>query len=299
MSLYNLSNIDADARRTYFALRRAFSESRHRDLVTHGDKQRIREMEWRDLGYWNAGARRRWGKIVCEEIARQLTWDDERNRPGRSVFLLTVADNSGATSVNAPPIDLSSIKRKLVRGLKGLNFIAMMEPAFYVNLQQGVRFDQKRCVYWHLHALVWGVSYKRLKAVVGELNDGGDYRSIADGLKPVHVARIKQPTLPKVVGYLLKSPSNGYRISKCDRMSNGEIVTDDDGVILHWFWQSKAKLRMSERIQLFCATRHLTLDGLVVGGGEGTSISRRTKRRFNDLVRDSKRPGCRVKKLRR
>jgi len=288
MSFYGRTGIEKDSHEIYRSLRRAFQESRRRTLITPGDSQRIRPMEWRDLGFWNGHARRCWGWAFSKEIAIVAEWDSRNRRHGRPVYLLTVADNCGAVSVDQQP-DLKSIKRKLVTGVRGMNFIGMLEPAFYLNLQSGVNIQHPRCIYWHLHALVWGVSYKQLREIVAELNGLGLYASIADGLDPVDVARVRQTTLPAVVAYLLKPPVNGYRISKCDRTRNGVVVTDRDGVVLEWFRQSKAELRMGELIQLFHATRDVTLDQLLTSGGEGTVIARRIRRQVNEVVQMDRR----------
>lgn len=290
MSFYSRTGIEKDVHKIYWSLRRAFQESRRRTLITLGDHQRIRPMEWRDLGFWNGHARRCWGRAFSKEIANLAEWDSRNQRHGRSVYWLTVIDNCGAVSVGQQP-DLQSIKRKLMTGLRELNLIGMLEPAFYLNLQSGVNVQHPRCIYWHLHALVWDISYKQLKEIVTELNRSGLYVSIADGLDPVDVARIKQTTLPAVVAYLLKPPVNGYRISKCDRTRNDVVVTDSDGVVLEWFRQSKAQLRVGELIQLFHATRDVILDQLLTSGGEGAAIARRIRRQVNEAVRMDRRHG--------
>ncbi|RTL76105.1 MAG: hypothetical protein EKK36_05320 [Bradyrhizobiaceae bacterium] len=283
MSFYSRTGIEKDGHKIYRSLRRAFQESRRRKLITPGDRQCIRPMEWRGLGFWNGHARRCWGRAFSKEIASLAEWDSRNQRHGRPVYLLTVADNSGAVSVDQRP-DLQSIKRKLVTELRGLNFIGMLEPAFYLNLQSGVNVQHPRCIYWHLHALVWDISYQQLRQIVTQLNRSGLYGSIADGLDPVDVVRVRQMTLPAVVAYLLKPPVNGYRISKCDRTRNGVVVTDSDGVVLEWFRQSKAELRMGELVQLFYATRNVTLDQLLTSGGGGTEIARRIRRQVNEAV---------------
>jgi hypothetical protein len=155
----------------------------------------------------------------------------------------------------------------------------MIEPAYYVNLQRGVRYDGKRCMFWHLHALVWGVSRKELKKRLRKLVIGGRYVAIADGLDPSHTRKIKQGRLPAHVAYLLKSPSKAYRVSVRDREDeSGQPITDADGVVLQQFKQGKSDLRHGDRIVLFHAMKHFYLDKLAVAGREGAGILRAVKR---------------------
>ena len=46
--------------------------------------------------------------------------------------------------------------QRLRRGLRGLSYLGMIEPAYYVNVCQGTHVHGKRTVSWHLHLLAWG-----------------------------------------------------------------------------------------------------------------------------------------------
>ncbi|MFL6464637.1 MAG: hypothetical protein ACJ73N_09550 [Bryobacteraceae bacterium] len=178
-----------------------------------------------------------------------------------------------------PDLDLESIKQRLRYGLRGQSYFGIVEPAYYTNLQVGVRFTEKQCVFWHVHALVWNVNERKLKARLRLLEKSGRYVAIADGLKGAHVARIKQGTLPKVVGYMLKPPSAAYRVSRRRdlELPDGSPVTNADGEILARFRQGKSKLRPGERVRLFKVMAPLYLDGLVISGGEGAKLLVRAK----------------------
>jgi hypothetical protein len=86
----------------------------------------------------------------------------------------------------------------------------MIEPAYYVNLQQGI-YPQRRCISWHLHALVWGISQRKLRALLRALQASGRYVAVVPGLKAVDVREVQPGDLPTVVGYILKSPRSAYR----------------------------------------------------------------------------------------
>jgi hypothetical protein len=116
---------------------------------------------------------------------------------------------------------------------------------------------------------------KRLRKVVL----AGRYVAIADGLDATHSSKISQGRLPAHVAYMLKSPSQGYRVSVRDREdASGRAITDADGVVLQQFKQGKTKLRHGDRIVIFQAMKHLLLDRLAVAGGEGAGILRAVKR---------------------
>jgi hypothetical protein len=169
----------------------------------------------------------------------------------------------------------------------------MIEPAYYVNVCPGTSYDGKRCISWHAHYLVWGITQADIKALVDRWNKHGVYRPIADGLLGAHASQISPGTLPEVIGYVLKSPANAYRIRK------REFVTRD-GEIISGFVQRKQELRDSERIRLFSLMKCLYLDQLAVAGGKGSSILNRAKRtalkryREEELERDRRRRTCRI-----
>ena len=54
--------------------------------------------------------------------------------------------------------------------LRGLDFVGMVEPAFYTNvgdIMAGVR----RVVSWHVHVIGWGVAAPRLTEIMSGIND--------------------------------------------------------------------------------------------------------------------------------
>lgn len=175
--------------------------------------------------------------------------------------------------------DLERTKNRLRHGLRKFSYIGMIEPAYYVNLQQGVRYNGRRCMFWHLHALVWGIPRKELKRRLRKLVRVGRYAAIADGLDATHSRKLKQGRLPAHVAYMMKSPCKAYRVSVKDREDeSGQPIVDEDGVVLQQFKHGKSDLRHGDRIVLFHAMKHLYLDRLAVAGGQGASILRTAKR---------------------
>jgi hypothetical protein len=175
--------------------------------------------------------------------------------------------------------DLEQFKAIMRRGLRGLSYVGMMDVAFYANLAAGVRFNGKRCLFWHVHALVWGVTEREMKKHIRRLNRSGQYLAIADGLKGALSKKVRRGTLPVVASYILKSPANAYRVWRKDRFDDdGNPLLNADGEILAKFKQRKGQLRHGERVRLFKLLKQVPLTELAISGGEGRAILARAKR---------------------
>jgi hypothetical protein len=229
----------------------------------------------------NSFSRRTWGEVVSNELSRFFCCGGDGTTHDQDIYFVSLMDVTCARSPEDQPTeaDLKCIKNRLRYGLREFSYIGMIEPAYYVNLQQGVRYNGNRCMFWHLHALVWGVSHKELKSRLRKLVKAGRYAAIADGLDATHSRKIKQGRLPAHVSYLMKSPCKAYRVSVRDREDeSGLPIVDTDGVVLQQFKHGKADIRHGDRIVLFHAMKHLHLDRLAVAGGQGAGILRTAKR---------------------
>ena len=82
----------------------------------------------------NAFARIKWGRIFIREVFDFFAILDNDTYPSESVFLVTLSDKSLVISAEPKDIDLHQIKRKLGGSLRGLNYIGMIEPAYYNNI---------------------------------------------------------------------------------------------------------------------------------------------------------------------
>ena len=174
--------------------------------------------------------------------------------------------------------ELRKMQNQLRFGLSGYDYIGMIEPAHYVNLQDGVNFQGKRCVFWHLHALVWGTSRKTLTRRLRKLVIARKYVPIADGLKATDVREVAQGTLPARVSYMLKSPTKGYRVTRVHRTDEfGATLVDANDDPLRTFKHGKEDLRPGEMIDLFHSMKYMTLDQLAVAGGDGVQILKEIK----------------------
>jgi hypothetical protein len=121
-----------------------------------------------DLLAVNPFSRRTWGEVVSNELSRFFCDGGDGTTHNQDVFFVSLMDVTCARSPDRQPteIDLEIIKNRLRYGLREFSYLGMIEPAYYVNLQRGVRYDGKRCMFWHMHALVWGVSGKKPSMVI-------------------------------------------------------------------------------------------------------------------------------------
>jgi hypothetical protein len=281
MTFYDNTRIEAWQSLEKVALQQAFEESRKRHTLSRGDRELPTPRFRDDLLAVNSFSRRIWGESLSNEISRLFCDGGDGTTHNRDVFFVSLVDVRCARSSThrLAEKDLDFIKNRLRSGLRGYSYLGMVEPAYYVNLQHGVRYEGKRCMFWHLHALVWGVPLKDLRKRLRKLVKEGRYLAIADGLDATHIRKIKQGRLARHVAYLVKSPCRTYRVSVRDRMDDaGQPVVDAEGVVPQQFKQGKSRLRHGDRIVLFHAMKHLYLDRLAAAGGEGARLLRDAKR---------------------
>lgn len=278
-SFFIRTNIENKERKQEAKLKEAFEKSRKRHTVTKLERALIRYASRNELSAVNHRARILWVQTISDQLA-SFFCQDGGSEHSQEIHFVTLLDPQCARSPSAPLslTELKAIKLRLRYGLRGLNHLSVIEPAFYVNLQEGCRFTEKRCIFWHLHGIVWGISGKRLGVLLRKLEADGRYVAIADGFRGTHHKRIKQGELPSVVGYTFKSPAVTYRVSVKDREENGKPMTDADGVVLRGYIQGKSEMRHGERITIFHVMKRLHLDSLTLAGGAGSRLLANAKR---------------------
>src|SRR5262249_47666603 len=245
--------------------RKYSSRQRHLDL----------ELVTSPYGCLSAGspkARIKWGEMVCQELANHFHLGPDQPEPEQRVFLVTLCDRRCCTSHQEKDVDIPRFIRILRRGLRGLSYLGMIEPAYYVNVCEGAQVYGKRMISWHLHLLAWGESRNKMKNRIDRLNHQRILLPIADGLAAAHQKCISRGHLASKIGYILKAPRKAYRLHKWEQVTS-------DGEIIRKFKQWKDDLRPGERLTLFRLMQDMYLHQLAVAGGEGADISRRLKRR--------------------
>jgi hypothetical protein len=244
-------------------LKQAFETARNRNSVTIHDRRRIEQLNTEHLSAVNHQSRLTWGEATSQQLAGYFCFPGsvDHNQP---VFFITLCDVGCATSVNNTNPDLARFKSHLRAGLRGLSYFGAVEPAYYTNVQKGARVKRKRCVFWHLHAQVWGITAQEFDQLVAKLEASGRYRAIAETLPGAHGVEIQQGDLPTMTGYIFKPPANSYRLSR--------LRFKHRGVPVVYFKQGKSPLRPGERVRLFLMMKDLCLDELALAGGDGVAL---------------------------
>jgi hypothetical protein len=281
MSLFSMSGLLNQEHVSDKELKLAFQKSRKRHTITQQDLKLIDSCSTLDLCCVNHFARIRWSKAFCKEFQNFFELDDQNNFPDQPLFFVTLTDVSCTTDHDASWVDIYKFKRKLQFGLKGLNYVGMVEPGLYVNVAPGTRWSNKKAVSWHLHGVCWGENREQMKKRFCRLNREGWYLSILDSQRGADQKEIVNGRLPNnrdrtfladKFRYLLKSPKNAYRIYRTERVTC-------DGECVPCLRQRKSELRKGDRITLFHLMKNLRFPDLAAAGGEGTDIMRRIKRR--------------------
>jgi hypothetical protein len=281
MSLFVQSSFSVQERYSNKEMQLAFEKSRKKHTITKQDLRLTDSCSALDLCCVNHFARVRWGKAFCQQFEEFFKLDDENSFPNQPLFFVTLTDVSCSTNHDETSVKISKFKRKLQAGLRGLNYVGMVEPGLYVNVCPGTRWSSKKAVSWHLHAICWGEDRRKIKKRFCRLNRDGWYLSLFDSQRGADQKEISDARLPNncdrtfladKLRYLLKSPRKAYRIYKTERVTS-------DGELVPCFRQRKSELRKGDRITLFHLMKGLHLDQLAAAGGEGTDMMRRIKRR--------------------
>jgi hypothetical protein len=233
----------------------------------------------RCLSAVSATGRIRWAQTLCREFSDFFALGPANPEPDQPMFLVTLCDRRCCTSHQEREIDVPGFIRLLRRGVRGLSYLGMLEPAYYVNVCPGTHASGKRTVSWHVHLICWGISPEGIKKRIERLNATAVYLPIGDGLAAAHQKRVNRGQLADKFRYILKAPRKAYRLYRVER------VTPDGEIVLR-FKQRTSDLRPGERLTLLQLMQDMYLDKLAVAGGQGAHILRRAKRRaLRDLPR--------------
>jgi hypothetical protein len=220
----------------------------------------------------SATGRIKWAQAVCEQFSDFFDLGPANLEPDQPMFLVTLCDRRCCTSHQEREIHIPGFVRLLRRGLCGLSYLGMLEPAYYVNVCPGTHASGKRMVSWHVHLICWGISPQEIKKRIKRLNDTAVYLPIVDGLAAAHQKGIPKGQLADKFRYILKAPRKAYRLFRVERVTA-------DGEIVPRFKQRTSELRPGERLTLLRLMQDMYLDQLALAGGEGAAILRRAKRR--------------------
>jgi hypothetical protein len=214
----------------------------------------------------NTRARMNWGTLLIRELFEFFKIPDSDSDPEIPIFLVTLADKSLITSTQAQKIDIEQFKRKLAARMRGLNYIGMIEPAYYYNAFDATGQKTSPLVSWHGHFLVWGISRRRLSRTIKKLNV--KLAAVMPEFAAAHWKQVESGKFGQKICYLAKSPRKEYSVGRYTKLKeNGEP---------HYKHNSR-EIRPGTRVKLFRLMRSTYLDQLAMAGGKGVDILNRVK----------------------
>jgi hypothetical protein len=231
----------------------------------------------------NAKARIQWGTSLIRELFEFFEVPDTETDPEIPVFLVTLADKSLITTAEPQQIDIELFKRKLGGRLRGLNYIGMIEPAFYYNGFDMMGQQTPPLVSWHGHFLVWGISRKWLSRMIKKLNS--KLEAVMPDFAAAHWKQVERGKFGKKICYLAKSPRKEYSVGKYTK-------TGKDGEPR--YKHNKRDIRPGTRVKLFYLMESLYLDQMTMAGSEGVAILNKLK--FSGLQNYRRRHGWRERR---
>jgi hypothetical protein len=214
----------------------------------------------------NTKARSKWGTLLIRELFDFFNVPKNESDPEIPVFLVTLVDKSLITTAQPQQIDLAQFKRKLAARMRGLNYIGMIEPAFYYNAFDENGQKTSPLASWHGHFLVWGISRRRLSRAIKRVNV--KLEAVMSDFAAAHWKQVEIGKFGQKICYLAKSPCKEYSVGKYrDPKNNGEP---------HYKHNSR-EIRPGTRAKLLHLLRYMYLDQLSMAGGRGVQILQRIK----------------------
>jgi hypothetical protein len=188
MSLYSKSDYVRTERRTHHAIRHALECARNRNKVMDR-RGRIVCCDY-ELAAVDLCGRLKWTEALCDELESFFELDRKKNSADRSFFWFCCAESECAAGTYARPTfnPLTAIDHYR-RGLRGLNYIAMLEPVIYSStsckrpsaFKDLFRFE--KLVSWHIHGITWGDNRKEQRSHFNDIEAQQIYVPVVPNLK--------------------------------------------------------------------------------------------------------------------
>ncbi|WP_445220464.1 hypothetical protein ACKWRH_10600 [Bradyrhizobium sp. Pa8] len=277
MNLFKHTEIVAAEEIACGKLLSAFEASPKRNLVNSGDEELVLDSAGAGLSAVCHSARICWAHFLCDELERYFAYGSATRATNQKVFFFTLADIGCARSLDQLKVNLKPIAQKLRKGLRGYDFIGVIEPGLYSHVDAAAKSPfGASCISWHLHVLLWGVSRKGAKRLAAGLNRSQRYVALSPGQDGVFQRQVREGELSRALGYILKPPKSAYRLGRRSKSIDAAEPS---------FIQYRSHLRPGERMTVYLHMRHLSLAETWIAGGEGSALLGMAKRRSRAAIR--------------
>lgn len=198
---------------------------------------RVSEKRWQELYYFNP-----FRIIPCHEAT--LVGIEAFKLRLKDMHMFTVIEGKHETNNKDFQLDLEKIKRKYRLGLKGYNYIGMIELAYFKNAEH----DGGELIAPHFQGIMWGELTRKDKKALNKKFSGG--RNQATGFYSRKVYN-----LAGAVSYMHKLPVYGYKLKK-------------KGSYAH----TAEYLKNARLYFLYKQLKDLKFADMFVSGGEGVAL---------------------------
>ena len=255
------------------------------------------------LNAHNAYARVRWmrglGGYVCEHLGAEAPdW-----LPDQPVYFLTVIDQEQAHSLrdepwspetqgrhNEKPIpdpdlpgfytvrvprgpNIQAIRRSYSRLLPGLNYVGMIDVAYYASVHRVL--GHNNLLLPHVHGLVWGVSEGELDAVCQDIRK--QIKPLLPYATAARYARVRDGDLLQMVWYVCKTPYKQYQLGQREKSNS----------LQQW----DRRINGVNSVRLYADLHDVTLDQLTLAGGEGRPLLKALRQDVQRWQRNAREKG--------
>jgi hypothetical protein len=238
---------------------------------------------------------------LLQTLGGHLTKETGAKRPGwitrEPLFWVTIVDEEQLYDPDAweevdeddehadppkplPKPEATELTAHFRRLMKGLNYVGMVEPTLYVSTQK--IWERRYGVLYHLHALVWDIEKKQLREHCRRVRK--EIRPVLPYATSAHYAQVREGDLLRMVWYMTKTPRKQYQLSK-----------RATGSLKQW----KRAINGVNSVLLHDQMAHMRLNQLLLAGGKGRKVLRRTRRDLEEWAGTVRRQHAQIAKMRR
>lgn len=262
---------DAKYRKAVIAAIRQYQPDRAEDIIArYLSSERCAEFNW--VNTYSRQIFRKELLTVTLDLARKLF------RPGIAVMLASITDFDWAYPDRNIQFDFRGAKQKIRNAFTGMNFIGVIEPAYYPRVRW-MRDDQAGClISFHAHLIVWDTSASKLRRHQREIRRRFTPVDPDDRSTPKLNLLKEVMDLMTVVRYSTKMPFEGYDKKRggAGDVGAGDSVDPDSssGSVT----QIHTDLQPNHHYRLFRFMRRHCLFDAWLGGGGGSELLRESRK---------------------
>ncbi|MFD1300265.1 hypothetical protein [Methylobacterium marchantiae] len=214
----------------------------------------------------NLQARLQFARITAEHLDRSV----RALPPDEPLFFVTLIERRFTVREDqAAAFKVHPLHSWTHQILRGCSYVGMVEAAHYSNLDvTGAGYQL--AVSWHTHAIVWGVSEKRLREICDAANRR--YQTFVPGIDAAHVRPLKRSEVGGQALYMTKGQLSSTRVwalkdTVVDAVT-GEVTTPTTGE----FTQKKDVIRPGASARMAQVFAGRPLGELAFAGGKGRTV---------------------------